>query len=69
MSMNHISTAYGRRVTVCPHPWKGYAVLRDGKDVVCSVPFYKLSEAVAFAHDYCSKWGDEYGGVVEPAAN
>ena len=52
-----------RRVTIRKHPFKGYEVVRGGKEVLTSEPIHDFAEAERFAKTYCEYWGDEYGGV------
>ena len=52
-----------RRVTIRKHPFKGYELVRGGKDVLTSEPLHDLVEAERFAKTYCDYFCDEYGGV------
>jgi hypothetical protein len=52
-----------RRVTIRKHTFKGFEVVRGGKEVLTSEPLHDLVEAERFAKTYCDYWGDEYGGV------
>lgn len=54
-----------RRVTIRRHSFKGYELVRGGKEVISDAPMHDLAEAEKFAKIYCDYWGDDYGGVEQ----
>lgn len=54
-----------RRVTIRKHPWKGWAIYRDGKETISDNPIHDRKDAEDFARKYCAYWGDEFGGFEE----
>ena len=52
-----------REITIAKHSWKGWCVLRDGKDTITDVPMTR-DEAEEFARRYAQWWGDRFAGVA-----